>query len=46
MNLFMKKQKLSKTYQIGMLNEIKFVKYHIHRFRPNFEIGSLIGRNL
>ena len=23
----------------------KFVIQHIHRLRPNFEIGSLVGRN-
>jgi len=34
-----------KIYQNGSLYEVYFVKCYIHRLRPNFEIGSLVGRN-
>lgn len=37
--------KLRITPKNRMLNEQKFVVLHIHRLSPNFEIGSLVGRN-
>jgi len=40
------KEKLYKTHPIRMFKEVKFVKHYIHRLRPNFEIGSLVGRYL
>jgi len=39
-------KKLPQTYQIGIFSEQKFLIPNIHRLRPNFEIGSLVERNL
>jgi len=41
----MNKEEIMKTRQIRMFNQINLVVRHIHRRCPNFEIGSLVGRN-
>ena len=37
--------KSNRTYQNRMLREQKVSIQYIHRLRPNFEIGSLVGGN-